>query len=81
VELVKLSDLMRINGVRPIFARILYEIRVFTTEKVALSGTKELRAKIIAVNEARLFPKANLGFRDVDHCIWFARMLPMATEC
>ena len=78
LELVKLSDLLRINGVGPAFARIIYLTGKDTVEKVALVDPEELYERIIAVNKAELLTKANVGVKDVEYCIRFARMLPKA---
>jgi predicted flap endonuclease-1-like 5' DNA nuclease len=47
VELVKLSDLARIPGIKSIRARLYYDAGVDTIEKLAAWDPEELRAKLI----------------------------------
>jgi hypothetical protein len=76
LELFKLSDLVRINGVGPVFARMMYEIGVDGTFKMANSSSKILYNKLTKLNMEKNYTKAKFTIKDIDYCIDFAKKLP-----
>lgn len=74
-ELVRLSDLVRIQWVGTAFARILWLANIDTVEKVASSDEQELYQKIGSVMEKSYIGIAKLGMKDAKRCIHAARQL------
>jgi hypothetical protein len=77
LEILRLSDLVRISGVGPIFARMMYDNGTNTTEKVANSNPKPLFEELISLNEKNNYTKAKFTQNDVFYCINFAKKLPV----
>ncbi len=65
LELVKLSDLVRVNGVGALFARMIYETGVDTTEKVANASPESLFSKLEALNKDKRYTKAKFTLEDI----------------
>jgi hypothetical protein len=80
LELVKLSDLVRVNGVGTLFARMIYETGVDTTEKLANASPGSLFSKLEALNKDKGYTKAKFTVEDIRYCINFAKRLPKAVE-
>jgi hypothetical protein len=76
LELFKLSDLVRINGVGPVFARMMFEIGVDGTFKMANSSSKSLYNKLTKLNIEKNYTKAKFTIKDIEFCIDFAKKLP-----
>ena len=74
-ELSGLSDLVRINGVGPVAAKAFYEAGYKSVSDVAHAEAASLLGRVSDVNEARHYYKANLGIKDMQFCIDFARLL------
>ena len=58
LEMVRLSDLARIGGVGPVFARILCEAGVVSLQELARWSPEELFERLHAVNDERHYTKA-----------------------
>jgi hypothetical protein len=80
LELVKLSDLARIGGVGPVFARILLDAGIDTLEKLSNSSADEVFERTIAVNKEKGYTKVMATLKDVKLCINTARELPKVIE-
>jgi hypothetical protein len=80
LEIVKLSSLVRVSGVGPVFARMLYEAGIDTLEKLSDSSADQLFERLLAVNEEGEYTKADFSTRDVQYCISMAKELPKAIE-
>lgn len=76
LELFNLSDLVRINGVGPVFARMMLEIGVDGTFKMANSNSKILYNKLTKLNKEKNYTKAKFTMKDIQYCIDFAKKLP-----
>ena len=76
LELTKLSDLGRVNGVGPIFARMLYETGCDTITKLSKAKENDLFEKLQSINQERNYTKAKFTTKDMIWCINFARKLP-----
>jgi hypothetical protein len=77
LELFKLSDLVRISGVGPVFARMMLEIGVDSTFKMANSSAKILYNKLTKLNMEKNYTKAKFTIKDIEYCIDFAKKLPI----
>ena len=80
LELVGLSDLVRISGVGPVFARIIFEAGIDTLEKLSNSSAGALFAELVDINDDRGYTKAKFTVKDVRYCISAAKELPKAIE-
>jgi hypothetical protein len=80
LELVKLSDLARIPGVKKIRARLYYEAGLDTLEKMAVCDTEELR-----MISAEYLKKANFKgipptIKEAEHTVKVAKYLKKCVE-
>lgn len=80
MELVKLSDLARISGVGPVFARLLYEAGAETVEVLGSKSAELLFERLHAINQAQQYTKAMASLKDVRYCIEAANALPKIIE-
>jgi hypothetical protein len=80
LELTKLTDLSRIWGVGPVFARIIYESGIDTLEKVAQQDAQAFFERLLAVNEAKQYTGADFILRDIEDTIIRAQDLPKTIE-
>lgn len=80
LELVKLSDLVRILGVGPVFARILYQAGVDRLETFVTLSPEALLERVQAVIEREQSTRVKLTQKDILYCLESARLLPQAIE-
>jgi predicted flap endonuclease-1-like 5' DNA nuclease len=80
LELVGLSDLVRISGVGPVFARIIFEAGTNTLEKLSNSSADKVFEELIVINDDKGYTKAKFTLKDVRYCISAAKELPRAIE-
>ena len=80
LELVKLSDLVRILGVGPVFARILYQAGVDRLETFVTLSPEVLLERVQAVIESEQSTRVKLTHKDILYCLESARLLPQAIE-
>jgi hypothetical protein len=80
LEILKLSDLVRISGVGPVFARMMLDIGADSTVKMANSSAEILFNKLTALNKEKNYTKAKFTIKDVYYCIDFAKKLPESVE-
>jgi len=78
LELVKLSDLVRIIGVGPVFARILYQAGVDRLETFVTLSPETLLERVQAVIETEQSVRVKLTLKDIVYCLETARLLPQA---
>jgi len=74
-ELLCLCDLVRINGVGPIAAKVFYEAGYHSVSDVAEADAAVMLEKTSAVNESRQYYKMKLGLKDMQFCIDSASLL------
>ena len=79
-ELAALSNLARLYGVGPIFARILLDAGIDSLDKLIYSDPEILYKKLITVNEQHNYTKIMASLKDVNFCVAFAKTLPRALE-
>jgi hypothetical protein len=77
-ELIALSDLVRISGVGPVFARMLYDVGVKSSAALAEAQAAPLFSQLCDLNKAKTYTKAAFTERDMATCIELAYMLPKA---
>lgn len=75
LEMIKLSDLARINGVGPIFARTWYLSGVDTVEKVASTDPEIILQKLFTIYKEQGFSKIDFVKRDIEWCVKTAKLL------
>lgn len=80
LELVSLSDLARVSGVGPVFARLLYEAGASTVEELAACSAEELSGRLVVVVQEMGHTEAMVPLKDVRHCIDAAGALPKVIE-
>ena len=80
LEIVKLSDLSRLGGVKTIRARLYHDSRVDTVEKIAQLEPKELRAKMVEFVERTGFDGIATLPKEAEYTIEAARRLPKIIE-
>ncbi len=80
LELVKMSDLARIGGVGPVFARLLYEVGADTLEEFLKRSPDELFERLHAINKEKRYTRIMPSLKDIRHCIGTARELPKVIE-
>jgi hypothetical protein len=80
LELVKLSDLSRVYGVGPVFARLLYEAGVDSVEAIARADAARLFRKLAEAYLAAGNSRVDFTERDIAFCIQMARRLPRPIE-
>jgi len=74
-ELSALCELVRINGVGGIAARMFYEAGCRSVTDVAKADAPILLAAVTRVNETKHYYGAKLGEKDMQFCIDFANLL------
>ncbi len=70
-EIYSLSDLARLYGVGPVFAKIIYDVGIVSAEKFVTISGKEF----IEIYEKKLNKKADFSVSDIDFSIELAREL------
>jgi len=80
LELTKLTDLVRIKWVGPVFARIFLDSGTDTTEKVAKSKPTPLYKRLVEINKQKKYTKSKFTESDVEMCIKLANMVPKIIE-
>jgi hypothetical protein len=77
---LELSDLLRINGVGPIYARILREMGIKSVSDYESKDSVEILEKYQRINEEKQYTKARLGLKDVTYCKRFCEKLDRDIE-
>ena len=77
---LELSDLLRINGVGPIYARILREMGIKSVSDYESQDSVDILEKYQRVNEEKQYTKARLGLKDVAYCKRFCKKLDRDIE-
>jgi predicted flap endonuclease-1-like 5' DNA nuclease len=77
---LELSDLLRINGVGPVFARFLRELGIKSVSDYESQDSAEILENYQKVNEEKQTTKARLGLKDVAYCKRFCKKLDRDIE-
>jgi hypothetical protein len=80
LELLKLSDLSRVYGVGPIFARLLYDAGVDSVEALARGDASLLFDRLAKAYLAAGNRRVDFKERDIAFCIQMAKRLPGSIE-
>lgn len=79
-ELVKLCDLVRITGVGPVFARIIYDSNIQSAREFLSINSNSLFEQLIKTNNEKGYTKAKFTKNDIDYCIELGKYLPLVFE-
>ena len=79
-ELVCLFDLVRITGVGPVFARIIYDSGINTVKNFLSYDAFELFERLTKTNSEKGLTKAKFTQKDIEYCIELGRDLPLVVE-
>lgn len=74
-ELRSLCDLVRINGIGALAARMFYEAGFGSVYSIAETDCDDMLARITDVNDRKKYYKGNLGQKDMKFCKDFAMVL------
>jgi hypothetical protein len=80
VDLLKLSDLVRIQWVNVTFAHVLSVAGFDTVKKVSMAHYEDLYTKISLKNEELQLYKGKIGLNDMKLCIESAKSIPAELE-
>jgi hypothetical protein len=79
-ELTKLTDLVRIKWIGPIFARLFYDSGTDTAQKVSDADAEPLFKHLVQINNEKGYTKGKFIESDVELCIKVADMVPKVIE-
>lgn len=79
-ELVCLCDLVRITGVGPVFARIIYDSGIHSVADFISVDADELFVRLSKTNNENGFTKAKFSQKDIEYCLELGRELPIIKE-
>lgn len=74
-ELLTLSDLVRISGVGPVFARMLYDAGIKSSAALSEAQAAPLFSQLMDLNKAKSYTSARFTEKDVAYCIELAQTL------
>ncbi len=74
-ELIALSDLVRISGIGPVFARMMFDCDIQRCEDLSRAESGPLITKLITASKSLGYAYADFTEKDVQFCINFAQML------
>lgn len=75
-----LADLLRINGVGPVYAKILVEIGIHSVEDYLRQDSGEILENYRNFGAGSQTTRASLGLKDVEYCKRFCRLLTTDIE-
>jgi hypothetical protein len=75
IEGFELAELVRINGVGPVYAKILREMGIRNAADYLKMGSEALLKNYEKVNEEKAYTKARLGIKDIEYCKRFCSKL------
>ena len=76
-QLVQMSDLVRINGVGPVFARMLLAVEIDGIAALAKAEATPLYDYLVALNDKRGYTRARFTLAEMQTCIDLAQALPI----
>ncbi len=72
---IELADLLRINGVGPVYAKILREMGINSAASYAETESETILENYRKINAEKGYSKARLSLSDVEYCKRFCRKL------
>jgi len=79
-ELVQLSDLVRITGVGPVFARIILDAGIGSVNDFLSIDAEDLFDRLIKTNNEKVLTKAKFTKKDIEYCLELGKNLPLVFE-
>jgi hypothetical protein len=79
-ELVCLCDLVRITGVGPVFARIIFDSGICTVKDFLSYDAIELLERLTKTNSEKGLTKSKFTLKDIEYCIELGTDLPFVVE-
>jgi hypothetical protein len=79
-ELVSLSDLVRITGVGPVFARIIYDSGIYTVKNFLSCDAIGLLERLTKTNSEKELTRTKFTLKDIEYCIELGTDLPLVVE-
>lgn len=79
-ELVQLSDLIRITGVGPVFARIILDSGIGSVEEFLVNDPEDLFVRLTKTNNEKGLTKVKFTRKDIEYCIELGKDLPIVFE-
>jgi hypothetical protein len=79
-ELVQLSDLVRITGVGPVFAKIILDSGIGSVKDFLSFDSEDLFDRLIKTNNDKGLTKAKFTIKDIEYCIELGKDLPLVLE-
>lgn len=77
---LELTDLLRVNGIGPVFAHILNEIGIKGVADYLSLESDQILRRYQELNEWKSDSKAKLGLKDIEYCKRFCRKLDQDIE-
>jgi predicted flap endonuclease-1-like 5' DNA nuclease len=77
---LEITDLLRVNGIGPIYALILNEIGIKSINDYLNMNAEEILSKYQDLNEQKSYSRAKLGIKDIEYCKRFCRKLDKDIE-
>jgi hypothetical protein len=79
-ELVQLCDLVRITGVGPVFARIIFDSGIKSVKDFLSFDLADLFERLIKTNNEKGLTKAKFTIKDIEYCTELGKDLPLVIE-
>ena len=80
LELVQLCDLVRITGVGPVFARIIFDSGIKSVKDFLSLDSADLLERLIKTNNEKGLTRAKFTIKDIEYCIELGKDLPLVIE-
>jgi hypothetical protein len=80
LELLQLCDLVRITGVGPVFARIIYDSGIHSVREFLSIEASELFLRLLNTNNDKGLTKAKFSIKDIEYCLELGKDLPLVVE-
>lgn len=77
---LEITDLLRVNGIGPVYALILNEIGIKSITDYLNMKSEEILSKYQNINERKSYSKAKLGIKDIEYCKRFCKKLDKDIE-
>jgi hypothetical protein len=80
LELVQLCDLVRITGVGPVFAKIIFDSGIKSVKEFLSFDPADLFERLTKTNHDKGLTKVKFSVKDIEYCIELGRFLPIEIE-
>ncbi|MBN1304659.1 MAG: DUF4332 domain-containing protein, partial [Anaerolineales bacterium] len=77
---LELSDLLRITGVGPVYARMLRETGVKSVSDFSTRSTADILSQYQRLNQEKNITQVNLGTKDIEYCKRFSQKLDIEVD-